>query len=235
VYCLTYFLHFSFVIIYFLSIAPSVGVFNYNYNCGDIGVFRPPSGWRRGRGRKISIGPEYIASLRSEWLGRAWASPTPVSWTVDFSYLGRAWASPTLSWSTRIDRPTDRPTVSVPFTWYWYVARAHAATPPCHTHVNSAVRSGDSFKTENADDGKAKSRDARATARLERETSEPLLPCRCRHTCILGFHVRQFFSPVTSHKPFFTVSYISTTRTHRILDTYAQIIHTGVHRPHPLA
>ena len=30
------------------------------------------------------------------------------------------------------------------------------------------------------------------------------LPCWCRHG-ILGFHVRQFFSPVTSHKPFFTL------------------------------
>ena len=29
---MTYFLHFSLFIIYFLSIAPSVGVFNYNYN-----------------------------------------------------------------------------------------------------------------------------------------------------------------------------------------------------------
>ena len=25
---------------------------------------------------------------------------------------------------------------------------------PCHTHVNSAVHSGDSYKTENVDDGK---------------------------------------------------------------------------------
>ena len=101
--------------------------------------------------------------------------------------LGWAWASLILVWSTgpcastdrSADRLTDRPIVSVPFMWYWYVARAHAATAPYHAHVNSAVRivslsqtltrvwlhettvrSGDSYKTdENADDGKAKSRD----------------------------------------------------------------------------
>ena len=80
---------------------------------------------------------------------------------------------------------------------------------------------------------------AQRTARLEqeRETSKPLHTCASLSVspCILGFHVRQFFSPVTSHKPFFTVSYISTTRAHPILDTYAQIMHTGVHKPHPLA
>ena len=32
-----------------------------------------------------------------------------------------------------------------------------------HAYVNSAVRAGDSCKTKNADDGKAKSRDTRAT------------------------------------------------------------------------
>ena len=53
---------------------------------------------------------------------------------------------------------------------------------------------------------------------------------------LFGFYVRQFFSPVTSHKPLFTLSYISTTRAHCILDkTYGHVMHTGVHKPHPLA
>ena len=127
---------------------------------------------------------------------------------------------------------------------YIYVARAHAAKPPCHTHVrhvNSAVRSGDSYKTENADDGKAKSRDTRAT-NCEAGTRERpanlfilALPCRCRHAS-LGFYVRQFFLPVTSHKPLFTLSYISTTCAHCILDkTYGHVMHTGLQRPDPLA
>ena len=55
--------------------------------------------------------------------------------------LGQAWPNPTLAWSTGPCASTDQPTVSVPFTWYWYVAHAHAGSPPCHAHVNSAVRS----------------------------------------------------------------------------------------------
>ena len=42
VYCVTYFLHFSLFIIYFLSIAPSVGVFNYNYNYNYNMCIYPP-------------------------------------------------------------------------------------------------------------------------------------------------------------------------------------------------
>ena len=46
----------------------------------------------------------------------------------------------------------------------------------------------------------------------KRETSELLHTCASLlvSPCILGFHMRPFFSPVTSHKPFFTFSYIST-------------------------
>ena len=144
------------------------------------------------------------------------------------------------------DRPTDRPcpshsrdteTLHVPT-----LPSRHATT---HVrHVNSALRSGDSYKTENADDGKAKAETpAQRTARLERERDQ-----RTLHTCaslsvspcILGFHVRQFFSPVTSHKPLFTLPYISTTcaRTHCILDKtliWTRNAYAGVHRPHPLA
>ena len=60
----------------------------------------------------------------------------------------------------------------------------------------------------------------------ERETSEPLHTCASLSVspCILGFHVRQFFSSVTSHKPFFTLSYISTTCAHCILDKTSRLI-----------
>ena len=64
----------------------------------------------------------------------------------------------------------------------------------------------------------------------ERETSEPLHTCTFLSvsTCILGFHVCQFFSPVSSYKPFFTLSFITTTRAHCILDkTYAHVMHTA--------
>ena len=46
---------------------------------------------------------------------------------------------------------------------------------------------------------------AQQTVRLEWETSEPLHTCAFLSVspCILEFHVRQFFSPATSHKPFF--------------------------------
>ena len=145
--------------------------------------------------------------------------------------------------TTCIDRPTDRPTVSVPFTWYWYVARAHAAKPPGHTvmsdmwTVQCVVEIATRLRTPTM--GKRKPETpAQQTARLERETSEPLHACASLSVslCIFGFHVRQFFSPVTSHKPLFTLSYISTTRAHCILDkTYGHVMHTGVHRPHPLA
>ena len=58
--------------------------------------------------------------------------------------------------------------------------------------------------------------------------------CQVPSPSILAFHVCQIFSPVTSHKPFFMLSYTSTTCAHCILDkTYAHTMHTGVHRPPP--
>ena len=97
--------------------------------------------------------------------------------------------------------------VSVLFTWYWYVALAHAATPPCQWHVNSAVCSGDSYKTENADDGKAKSRDTRATNCEAGTRERPAnlfilpLPCRCRHVS-LGFTYVLFSRRLLHSNPF---------------------------------
>ena len=74
------------------------------------------------------------------------------------NFFGRAWVSPTLVWSmgacASTNQPTTRPTVSVPFMWYWYVARAYAATPcamlasspgptqkitPCHATVQCVM------------------------------------------------------------------------------------------------
>ena len=87
--------------------------------------------------------------------------------------------------------------------------------------MNSAVRSRDSYKTENADDGKAKSRDTRAT-NCEAGTRERpanlfilALPCRCRHAS-LGFTYVSFSRRVFHTNPF-SHSYISTTRAHCIL------------------
>ena len=112
-----------------------------------------------------------------------------------------------------VDRPTNRLVVSVPFTWYWYVAHALTATPPCvicHTHwwhVNSAVRSGDSYKTENADNGKAKSRDTRATNCKAGTRERPAnlfilaLPCRCRHAS-MGFTYVSFSRQLLHTNPF---------------------------------
>ena len=124
-------------------------------------------------------------------------------------------------------------------TWHLFSplwVRNARVSGPCHAHVNSAdsVRSGD---CKNAVDGKAKSRDTCATncGAGTRERLANLLI----HTftslsvspCILGFHVHQFFLPVTSHTPFFTLSYISTTRACCFLDkTYAHVMHTGVYR-----
>ena len=98
--------------------------------------------------------------------------------------------------------------------------------------MNSAVRSRDSYKTENAEDGKAKSRDTRAT-NCEAETRERpanlfilALPCRCRHAS-LGFTYVSFSRWLFHTNPF-SHSYISTTRAHCILDkTYGHVMHTG--------
>ena len=137
-----------------------------------------------------------------------------------------------------IDRLTDRPCLSHSCD----TDTLHVPTLPCHTQVNSAVCSGDSYKTENADNRKAKSRDTHATNCKAGSRERPAnlfilaLPCRCHHASLcFQFHVCQFFSPVTSHKPTFTLSYISITHAHCILDTYAHVMHMGMHRPHPPA
>ena len=126
--------------------------------------------------------------------------------------------------TTCIDRPTDRLCLSHSRD----IDKLHVPTlPRRHATVMWTVQSIvmiRSYNTENADNGKVKSRDTRATnceARTSERTSEPLHTCASLSVlpCILGFHVRQFFSPVTSHKPFFTLSYISTTCVHCSLVT----------------
>ena len=89
-----------------------------------------------------------------------------------------------------IDRSTDWPINRVCPIHVIQIrcTRAHTATP-CHAHVvvNGAVHSGNSYKTENADDGKAKSRDTRATNCEARMRERPVnlfilaLPCWCCH------------------------------------------------------
>ena len=151
--------------------------------------------------------------------------------------------------TTCIDQPTDRPcpshsrdtdTLHVPTLPSRHatslVPRPHlrerwglGTRLPCHRHVNSAVRSGDSYKTENADNGKARSRDTHAT-NCEAGTRERpanlfilALPCRCRHAS-LGFTYVSFSRRLLHTKPLFTLSYISTTRAHafwtRLMDAY---------------
>ena len=109
--------------------------------------------------------------------------------------------------TTCIDRPTNRPcpshsrdtdTLHMP-------TLPRGATMPRSYHVNSAVRCDSyMYKTENADDGKAKSRDTRATNCEAGMRERPAnlfilaLPCRSRHAS-LGF---MYFSSVTSHKSF---------------------------------
>ena len=153
--------------------------------------------------------------------------------------LGRARASPTLAWSTgpraSTDRLTDRPCPSHSHdtdTLHVPTLPRGAAMP--RSYQNSAVHSRDIYKTENADDVKAKSRDTH-TMNCEagtRERPANLSPC------ILGFHVRQFFSSVTSHKPFFFPTLVQ--HVPRIYNTAfwtrlcAHVMHTGVHRPHLL-
>ena len=132
-----------------------------------------------------------------------------------------------------------------------HVILIRCTCPRCHAMPRSSscawwwtvqcVSSGDSYKTENTDDGKAKSRDTRGRATNceagTRERSANLFifvfPWRYRH---LGFHVQygQFFSPVTSHKPLFYIAQHACA--HRTLDkAYVHVMRTGVHRPHPLA
>ena len=84
--------------------------------------------------------------------------------------------------------------------------RYHAA-PPCHAHVNCAVHCHDSYKTENVDDGKAKSRDTRATNCKAGTRERPAnlfilaLPCRCRHES-LGFTYVSFSRRSLHTSPF---------------------------------
>ena len=107
-----------------------------------------------------------------------------------------------------INRPTDRPCPSHSRD----TDTLHVPTLPSRLathvrHVNSAVRSGDSYKTENVDDGKAKSRDTRAT-HCEAGTSERpanlfilALPCRCRHAS-LDFTYVSFSRRLLQTNPF---------------------------------
>ena len=94
------------------------------------------------------------------------------------------------------------------------VARAHAAKPPCHTHVrhvNSALRSGDSYKTENADDGKAKSRDTRATNCEAGTRERPANPSYLRFLVGVAMH------PWVSRTSVFLAGYFTQTPFHTSL------------------
>ena len=149
------------------------------------------------------------------------------AWSWMFDYIVNQ-ARPTLSWSTGphapTDWPIDRPTVSVPFTWYWYVARAHTNMRRRHATlmwtVQCVVVIATRLRTPTMGKRKAET-PAQRTVRLERERDQrtsSYLHFLSVSPSILEFYVRQFFSPVTSHKPFLTLSYIRTTCAHCILD-----------------
>ena len=93
--------------------------------------------------------------------------------------------------------------------------RAHTTTL-CHAMcvvVNSAVRSGNSCKTENADNGKTNGRGDTCAMNCvqgwnERETSKPLHICTCLHIVAVFPSTSFFLSPVALHKPFVILFYI---------------------------
>ena len=108
--------------------------------------------------------------------------------------------------TTCIDRPTDRVRPIHVILIRCTCPRCQAA-PPCHTHVrhvNSPVRSGDSYKT---DDWKAKSRDTRTTNCEAGTRERPVnlfilaLPCWCRHAS-LGFTYVSFSRRLLQTNPF---------------------------------
>ena len=145
-----------------------------------------------------------------------------------------------INWPT--DQPTDRPTDRLCPSHSCDNDMLHVPTLPRHATfmcvvVNSAVRSGNSYKTENTDNGKVKSRDTHAM-NCEAGTRERPATSSYLHflvgVAILGYYVCQFSRRSLHTNPFSDFS-TYTTRVHRILDkTYAHVMHTGMHRPHPL-
>ena len=137
---------------------------------------------------------------------------------------------------TCIDRPTDRVR---PF----HVILTRCTCPQCHAAIphsceQCSARSGDSYKTENADNGKTKNRDTHAmnceAGMRERPANFFILVllvgiaihlwvsnvsqnavCTC---CLMLESVKKGLCEVTSEK-----------------DTCTHVMHTGMHRPHPLA
>ena len=110
----------------------------------------------------------------------------------------------------------------------------HMPTLPRHAHVNSAVRNGDSYKTENVDDGKAKSRDTHTTNCKAGTRERPAnlfilaLPCWCRHAS-LGFSYGSFFfAGHFTQTPFHTFLHKHNMCTlHSGQDLRTRVMHTG--------
>ena len=143
-------------------------------------------------------------------------------------------------WPT--DRPTNWPTVSVPFTWYWYVAHAHATTRCRHAMlmwtVQCVVVIAKRLRTPMMGKRKAETPTQR-TVRLERERDQ-----RTFHTCvslsvspwILGFTYVTFSRRSLHTNPFSHFpTYEQHVHTAFWTRLHAHVMHTGMHRPHPLA
>ena len=113
-----------------------------------------------------------------------------------------------------VHRPTNQPTNRVHPIYMILICctcpRYHVA-PPCHTYVNSVVRSHDSYITKNADDGKVKSRNTRATNCEAGTRERPVnlfilaLSCQCHHASLgftyVSFSHRSLHTSPFSHFP----------------------------------
>ena len=150
------------------------------------------------------------------------------------------WGEPKQAWSTGPHASTNQLTDRVrPIHVMLIPSRAYPATPPCHAHMKSAVRSGYTYKTENANDWKVKSWDTRTTNCEAGARERPAnlfilaLPCQCHHASLgftyISFSCLSLHTNPFSHFPTYACA-------HCILDkTYAHTMHTDVDGSHPLA
>ena len=114
-------------------------------------------------------------------------------WYNHATFIGVCLSEPHTIGNTSIDRLT----MSVPFTWYWYNAHAHAATP-YRAHVRGGEQCGDSYKTKNANSRKAKSWDTHAmnceAGTRERPVNLSILVFSCKPELCCGMAWRGMLS-----------------------------------------
>ena len=127
------------------------------------------------------------------------------------------------------DRPTDRPTNRVRPIHVLCVILICCTSPryprgaamPRSYHVNSAVRSHDSYKLRTPTMGKRKAETpAQRTARLEREGNQ-------RTSSYLRFLVGLAMHPWVSHTSVFLVGHFTQALFHTFLHKYMCTLHSG--------